>query len=110
MHTEIGVATRIKDGLYGVQISADVRVFSSPKRPDQVWGPSSLLLNGYRVSLPGVKRPGRDGNHSPHLARRLRTSGALPLLPLYSLIARTRTTSHLYVHTVRLASYVESKM
>ena len=28
-----------------------------PKRP---WGPPSLLYNGYRVSFPGVKRPGRD--------------------------------------------------
>jgi hypothetical protein len=29
------------------------------------WGPPSLLYNGYRVSFPGVKRPGRNVNHSP---------------------------------------------
>jgi hypothetical protein len=28
-------------------------------RPDQPWGPSSLLCSGYRVSFPDVKRPGR---------------------------------------------------
>jgi hypothetical protein len=29
------------------------------------WGPSSLLDNGYRVSFPEVKRPGRSLNHRP---------------------------------------------
>ena len=41
----------------GVQISHT--------RPDQSWGPPSLLYNGYRVYFPGVKRPGRGVNHSP---------------------------------------------
>ena len=27
--------------------------------PNRSWGPPSLLCNGYRVSFPGVKRPGR---------------------------------------------------
>jgi hypothetical protein len=34
-------------------------------RRDQPWGPPSLLYNGYRVSFPGVKRPGRGVNHNP---------------------------------------------
>jgi hypothetical protein len=34
-------------------------------RPDQPGGPPSFLYNGYRVSFPGVKRPGRDLNHPP---------------------------------------------
>ena len=29
------------------------------------WDPPSLLYNGYRVSFPGVKRPGRGVNHPP---------------------------------------------
>ena len=32
-------------------------------RPDLPWGPPSLLYNGYWVSFPGVKRPGRGVNH-----------------------------------------------
>ena len=32
---------------------------SSPKRPDRLWGPPSLLFNGYRGSFPVVKRPWR---------------------------------------------------
>jgi len=39
--------------------------------PDRPWGPFSLLYNGYRVSLPGVKRPGRGVDHPPRLAPRL---------------------------------------
>jgi hypothetical protein len=34
-------------------------------RPDRTWGPPSLLYNGYRVSFPGVKRPGRGVDHPP---------------------------------------------
>jgi hypothetical protein len=34
-------------------------------RRDRPWGPPSLLYNGYRVSFPGVKRPGRGVNHPP---------------------------------------------
>ena len=33
-------------------------------RPDRPWGPPSLLYNGYRVSFPEVKRPGRGVDHS----------------------------------------------
>jgi hypothetical protein len=29
------------------------------------WGPPSLIYNKYRVSLPRVKRPGRDVSHPP---------------------------------------------
>ena len=32
-------------------------------RPDWSWVPPSLLYNGYRVSFPVVKRPGRGVNH-----------------------------------------------
>jgi len=32
-------------------------------RPDRPWGPP--LYNGYRVSFPGVKRPGRSVDHPP---------------------------------------------
>ena len=33
-------------------------------RPDP-WGPPSLLYNSYRVSFPGVRRPGRGVDHPP---------------------------------------------
>jgi hypothetical protein len=41
-------------------------------RPDRPCGPPSLLYNGYWVSFPGVKRPGRDVDHLPHPAPRFK--------------------------------------
>ena len=40
--------------------------------PDRPCDPSSIPYNGYWVSFPGVKRPGRDVEHPPHLALRLK--------------------------------------
>jgi hypothetical protein len=43
-----------------------LKFFSSPPRPDRLWGPPSLLFKGYRGFFPqGVKRPGRVVDHSP---------------------------------------------
>jgi len=40
--------------------------FISPLRPDRLWGPLSHLSNGYGAVLPlGIKRPGRESDHSP---------------------------------------------
>ena len=36
-------------------------IFRTP--PDRLWGPSSILHNGYRVSFTEIKRPGRGVNH-----------------------------------------------
>jgi hypothetical protein len=33
--------------------------------PDRLWGPPSLLYNGYRVFPGGKVRPGRAADHSP---------------------------------------------
>jgi len=33
--------------------------------PDWLWGPPSLLYNGFLVSFPGVKWPGRGIDHRP---------------------------------------------
>ena len=41
-------------------------------RTHRPWGPPSLLYNGSRFSLPGVKRPRRGVDHPPHLAPRLK--------------------------------------
>jgi hypothetical protein len=66
--------------------------FSSPKRPDWLWGAPSLLFNVWVVLCWGVKRPVREVYYSPYIDPRLIMSGAISLLPLYALIAWTGTT------------------
>jgi hypothetical protein len=39
-------------------IPGSVRFLSSPQRPDRLWGPPSLLSNGYRQLLPRGKAGG----------------------------------------------------
>jgi hypothetical protein len=67
----IGKWAAIAQSVYRLATSWTVRgsnpggseIFRS--RPDRPWGPSSLLYNGYRVSFPGVKWPGRGIDHPP---------------------------------------------
>ena len=49
--------------------------------PDRLWGPSSLLHNGYRVSFQGVKRPGRGVGHPPSSSAEVKERVELNLYP-----------------------------
>jgi hypothetical protein len=50
----------------GVRVPVRLRLFSSPRRPDRLWGPPNLLSNGHRgLSIPEVRRPWREAHHSP---------------------------------------------
>jgi hypothetical protein len=46
----VSIATgyRLDDQGVGVQVLVESRIFSSPRHPDQLWGPPNLLSNGYR--------------------------------------------------------------
>ena len=59
----VGIATLYGLDDPGIQFRWGGESFRA--RPDRPWGPQSLLCNGYRVSSPGVKRPGRGVNHPP---------------------------------------------
>jgi hypothetical protein len=40
--------------------------FSSPPRPDRLWGPPTFMSSGYwGIFNPGVKRPWREADYSP---------------------------------------------
>ena len=61
--SSVGIATRYGMDGPGIRSRCGGEIFRI--RPDRPWGPPSLLYNGYRVSLPGVRRPGRDIDHPP---------------------------------------------
>jgi hypothetical protein len=96
----VGIATRY--GLDGPEIESRWgEIFHS--RPDRPWGSPSLLHNGYRVSFPGVKRPGRGASYPiPSSCRGSRTGRAIrlstpPLGPSGPLIGWTFTFTWWYV-------------
>jgi hypothetical protein len=39
---------RLDDRGVGVRVPGESRIFSSPRRPDLLWGPPNLLFNAYR--------------------------------------------------------------
>jgi hypothetical protein len=51
----VGIATGYGlDGRgVGVRVPVKSRIFTSPRRPDRLWGPLNLLSNRYRGSFPG---------------------------------------------------------
>ena len=55
------------------------RFFSSPKCPDWLCGPTSLLCNRYQGSFLAVKQPGGGDNCSPPLVPMSGMMGAVPL-------------------------------
>ena len=97
----------------------DKGYLSFPKYSDWLWGPSSLVFNEFRGSIPGKERPRREVFYSPssnvtvknewifasilptcrgvrfstqlHLMSRLRMSGSLPLFSLHAFMAWIRT-------------------
>jgi hypothetical protein len=57
-------------------------------RPARLWGPPTLLSNGYWGFFPpGVKRPERDADHSPPSSPEVKNYGSIPPLPQYVFMA-----------------------
>jgi hypothetical protein len=56
----VGIATSygLDDRDVGVRVPVGARIFSSPRRPDGLCGPSKFLSNGYRVIFPEGKVAG----------------------------------------------------
>jgi hypothetical protein len=56
----LGITTGCGLDDWGIRVRVLVgsRIFSSPRRPDRLWGPLRLLYNGYRWLFPGSKATG----------------------------------------------------
>jgi hypothetical protein len=52
--SSVGIATGyvLDDRGVGVRVLVGSRIFSSPQSPDRLWGPPSLMSNGYRELFP----------------------------------------------------------
>jgi hypothetical protein len=50
----VGIATGygLDDRGVGLQVTVGVRIFTSSRRPDRLWGPPNLLSNGYLGFFP----------------------------------------------------------
>jgi hypothetical protein len=75
-----GIATSygLDDREVGVRVPAGSRIFSSPRRPDRLWGPANL-------QSPEVKWPGREADYySPPASAEVKKGGSIqPFTPPY---------------------------
>jgi hypothetical protein len=79
----VGIATTYGLDDWGVEVLVPVgsRSFSSPRRPDRLWGPPSLVYNGYLGLFPQVKRQGREAAHSLPTSAEVKKRGSIHPLP-----------------------------
>jgi hypothetical protein len=85
----VGVATGygLDDRGVGVRVPVGSRIFSSPRRPDRLWGHPASYQMGIRDSSPGIKRPGREANHSPTADAEVKEMWIYTSTPAYAFIA-----------------------
>jgi hypothetical protein len=85
----VGIATGygLDDGGIGVRIPVGSRIFSSPLCPDLLWGPPSLLSNGYREFSSRIKRQGREADHSFPTSAEVKKMWIYTSTPPYAFIA-----------------------
>ena len=60
-------------------------MFSTPKRTDRFWGPSSFLASGY-VEGRGIKRPAREVDQSRHSSAEVQNVRMYTARPPYAYV------------------------
>jgi hypothetical protein len=85
----VGIATGygLTGQRVGVRVPVEVRIFTSPSRPDRLWGPPNLLFNEYGDSFPLLKGPGREADHSPPTSTEIKNAWVDTSTPPYVFMA-----------------------
>jgi hypothetical protein len=85
---DIATGYGLNDRGVGVRVPVGAKIFSFPCRPDRFCGPPSLLSNGYRGLFPrGVRRTGREADHSPKTSAEMKKTWIYTSTPPYACIA-----------------------
>jgi hypothetical protein len=81
-------------------------MFTSPYRPDWLWGPPSHLSNEYRGALsPGIKRQDHEAEHSLPTSTEFKTTWIYTSTPLYVFMALVKCKDN--CHLPYGAIYIE---
>jgi len=76
----------------GIYCTVGQEIFLTSRTFCMLWGPPSLLFNGYWGSLPGVRRPGRQVNHWPSFNAKVKNKWGYTHTSLYPFMTWTGTT------------------
>ena len=86
--------------------SRSKKFFSYPKLPDRLRGPFSLIFKGYYEQfLRGVKRPGREAEHSPPSSAEIKNEWSYTPTASYAFVACKRKTFFLLYWTWKFNIY-----
>ena len=73
--------------------------FSSPTRPDRLWGSPSLLFSGYMGSFAGIEQLGCDADNSPPPRVEVKNEWGYTSTPPIRLDGVDSDNFHLYLRT-----------
>jgi hypothetical protein len=71
----------------GVRVPVGSRIFSSPRGPDRLWGPLTSYPMDTGALSPGVKRQGREADHSPPASAEVKKIWIYTSTPPYAFMA-----------------------
>jgi hypothetical protein len=108
----IKLGSRYSEGLSGPgSIPGMPKFFSSPQRPDRLWGPLSIQIQW----VPGLTLQRREADHSPPFNAEFKNDGILPPLPvcLHGIVLKKLSTGtslpfiRLRAQIMQILSYVQ---
>jgi hypothetical protein len=84
----VGMATGygLDDQGFGIRVPVEAKTVIPQRRPDRLWGPSSLISNGYKGEglSQGVKRLGREAHHSSPTSAEVKKTWIYTSTPPYA--------------------------